>query len=613
MLSHKTKTFVFITFLSLLFCPIFGFSSFYINKLYGNLTDINNEMVQYTTNLIALKETNFNDTLAIGMINLENDIEGNKLAKKLIEKEKLANKIELYDDYRDMISDLYKGNIGGCFVSSNYSINLSGEDYEDTLSNGNKLPLASRVKVLYEYSEELKNQDSEVLTNSTNKKLTEPFSVLVMGVDSAINGLKANQAFNGDTLILATFNPNTLTATMFSIPRDLYVPIACNHNRYAKINSSAAYGSSCVINTVKQLTDIDIDYYVKINFTGVVELVEALGGVDVDVEKPDFQFNRQYDCKGMICEQDSKRQFGEHMIYVPIGKQTLNGEQALAYARNRHQFALSDISRNQHQQQIIEAMAQKLKSIRSINDFEKVLNTVSSNLETNMTPNQILSFYNVGKDMLANSSTTSLSIKKTYLSYYNLPVYLPRSGMYTSALGHYPESLEAITKLMKVNLGLEKEEVIKTFNISYNEDYTTPLVGKGLNGGAKLERVKSFIDANQYEADAWCRLNSIKCSFETTQSSKAYGTIIDQSAHEGELIKNLSNIKFYISDASITGPIQDDPNDNDNNDNNQNNEDNSNNNNKPDEDNESSDSGSNENNNNKPNTGDPLDGILPTP
>ena len=55
-----------------------------------------------------------------------------------------------------------------------------------------------------------------------------------------IDGLKANQSFNGDTLILATFNPNTLTATMFSLPRDLYVPIACNHNRYAKINSSVS-------------------------------------------------------------------------------------------------------------------------------------------------------------------------------------------------------------------------------------------------------------------------------------------------------------------------------------------------------------------------------------
>lgn len=633
MISKKTKTFIFITILSLLFCPIFGVSSYYINKIYGSISSINSDTITYTTNLIALKETNFDSNLSIGMISLENDIEGNDLAKKLIEKEKLSNKIELYDDYRDMISDLYAGKIGACFVSSNYAINLSGEDYQDTLSDGTKLSLANRVKVIKEYSEDRKNQDVNTLDTSKKKTLTEPFTVLVMGVDSAINGLKANQAFNGDTLILVTFNPNTLTATMFSIPRDMYVPIACNHNRYAKINSSAAYGSSCVISTVQQLTGIDIDYYVKINFTGVVELVDALDGIEVDVEEPDFNYNGRYDCKGMICEQNSLRQFGSNMIYVPTGKQTLDGEQALAYARNRHQFALSDIARNQHQQQIIESIAQKLKSVRSLNDFQTILNTVSNNTETNMTPNQILSFYNVGKDMLANTSTTSLSIKKTYLSYYSLPVYLPRSGRYTSALGYYPESLEAITKLMRVNLGLEKEEAIKTFSISYNEDYTTPITGKNLTGGAKLERVKSFIGSDQFDASAWCQMNDISCDFEATESAEEYGVIVEQSAHEGELLKSLSSITFYYSDASGEKPSIEDPDDdNENNNNNNENpgedEEPDNNNNDDDNQNEGNNSGENngdngneekpptgngndnENEQNKPND-DPLNGILP--
>ena len=84
---------------------------------------------------------------------------------------------------------------------------------------------------------------------------------------------------------------------MFSIPRDLYVPIACNNNRYAKINSSAAYGSSCVINTVQQLTDVNIDYYVKINFTGVVKLIDAIGGITVDVEPPNYQYKLYVHCR----------------------------------------------------------------------------------------------------------------------------------------------------------------------------------------------------------------------------------------------------------------------------------------------------------------------------
>lgn len=554
MLSKKTKTFIFITLITILFSFGFGGISYIINKEYGILSEVNSEKLLYTSNLIALKETTFSDGVTIGMIESENDIEGNVLAKKLIQKENISNKIQTYEDYHSMISDLYKGKIGACFVSSNYAINFANESFEadETAS----VPIDQKVKVIFEYSEEMKNQDTEVLNTKPTKKLTEPFTVLVMGVDSTLNGLKANQAFNGDTLILVTFNPSTLTATMFSIPRDMYVPIACNHDRYAKINSSAAYGSSCVINTVQNLTDIDIDYYVKINFTGVVDLVEALGGVTVEVQEPDFQTNAGVDCgkkdgKLRVCEQNSLRQFGKDMVYIPSGTQTLNGEQALAYSRNRHQYATSDIARNQHQQDVIVAMAQKLKEIRSLNDFQNILNTVSNNIETNMTPEQILSFYNVGKNMLIYSSGNTLSIKKTHLAYYSLPVWLPNSEMYTSALGYYPESLEAISNLMKVNLGLEKskEKPIKTFSISYNEEYTTPVVGKGLTGGQTLKTVKSFIGASKSSASAWCQEVGLSCSFETVTDSSSEGLIVDQSQHVGVLVKSINSIKFKVSDG----------------------------------------------------------------
>lgn len=555
MITKKNKTFIFLTIITLVLCPIFGVSSYFIHNVYGKISNMNRNTIIYTTYLITLKETNFTQQLPIGMVTSQSDnIEGSVLGEKLIKNEGLKNEIYQYEDYDSMLSDLEKGKIGGAIIPSNYQTLL--DNYEtDIEDKENRTELSKRIKILYEYSEERTNQDVITLNQSKNKTLTEPFTILVMGVDSAKDGLKANQAFNGDTLILITFNPNTLTATMFSLPRDLYVPIACNHNRYAKINSSAAYGSSCVIKTIQQLTDINIDYYVKINFTGVVQLINALGGVTVDVEEPDFQFNNRIDCKGMICEQNSKRQFGNEIIYVPTGKQKLNGEQALAYARNRHQFAIGDIARNQHQQQVIEAMAHELKNINSITEFQNLLETVSNNIETNMTPEQMMSFYTVGKDMLINSSGNSLSIKKTYLSYYNLPVWQPRAERYTSALGYYPESLEAIIKLMKINLELETEQPTKTFSISYNEDYTTPLVGKGLTGGEKLERVKSFIGASETEALNWCQLNQLSCSFETITDYQLAGLIINQSAHEGELVKSISKITFYISNGLGTPPI----------------------------------------------------------
>ena len=106
----------------------------------------------------------------------------------------------------------------------------------------------------------MENQD---VIEGTNRPITEPFTILLMGVDSMYDGLSKNAAFNGDTLLLVTFNPNTLNATMFGIPRDTYVPIACRDNRENKINSAAAYGSKCMVDTIENLIELDIDYYMK--------------------------------------------------------------------------------------------------------------------------------------------------------------------------------------------------------------------------------------------------------------------------------------------------------------------------------------------------------------
>lgn len=545
LLARKTKTFVFLTFLSILFSPVFIGSSYIIDTVFnGYLGGMNKEELEYKTNLIALKETTFKSTSTLGMIESEDDVEGHKLAKKLIKENDLTNKIKYYEDYHSLITALYKKEIDACFVSGNFSVIFENE----TFISEDEDPISEKVKIIYEYSESMENQDNEILSASKEKSLTEPFTVLIMGVDSAQDGLKANQAFNGDTLILVTFNPNTLTATMFSIPRDMYVPIACNNNRYNKINSSAGYGSSCVIKTIQQMTGITIDYYLKVNFKGVVQLIDALGGVTVDVEEPDFSYDAAH--KGQVCEQSSNRSYYE-LICMNPGVQTLNGEQALAYARCRHLYATSDIARTQHQQQLIEAAAQKLKTINSLEDFEKILNAVSNNIETNITPEQIMSFYTVGKDMLlsSNKNSTALSIKKTYLSYYSLPIYQPWADRYTSALGYYPGSLDAITTLMKQNLGLEKPKAIKTFDIAYNEDYTTPLTGYGITSGGKLERMPNLFGQEKYYVENWCQQRDINCTFTVKESTEPKDTIFSQSAHEGLLLKPIKDIEFYVSDG----------------------------------------------------------------
>ena len=549
--KKNIKYYIFLI-ITIILTVIFFFISYYINTIYNSLSNLNKDTITYTTNLITLNDNEFNKNSNIGMINNEDDIEGYILANKLIKKENLKNDITLYDDYYKMLRDLYNQDIDAIFVSGNYKVLFNKEEPYTNI--------ATDTKIIYKYSEKLKNQDNLA---SSNKKLTEPFTVLLMGVDSELNGLNANQAFNGDTLMLITFNPKTLTASMFSIPRDLYVPIACNNDKLSKINSSAAYGTKCVIDTITNLTDINIDYYVKINFKGVVSLVDALGGITVDVPI-DF------------CEQNSNREFGDATICLKKGVQTLNGEEALALARHRKTLPRGDIDRIANQQKIIEALINKVKNIRSFQEFENILNSVSNNTATNMTTNQILSFYNVGKDILINNLSgedINFDIKKTYLEYYDLPVYLPYSGITTSALGYYQESLDEIITMMKVNLNLIEETPNKTFKIDYNEDYTTKVYGKKLYGGEKIKTMTNLIGKSKEEAINYANEVNINIEFvEVDQNSEYYNPYVTnnkiaaQSIHENALLANYNELTIYIN--NVNEELDNNLDNNNNNDNN---------------------------------------------
>lgn len=554
----KKKTFILISIITFIFVPIFGFASYYIDKMYNKLENFTlKETSTYTSVLLTLKDTEITSDSKLGMISNTNDKEGYILAKELIDKEKLKNEIVSYDDFLIMLNALYTKEIDGIFLSGNYKILFGTED--------NYKNIGEETKVVYSHSKEMKNDESSLIST---KKLTEPFTVLVLGVDSeSQGGLNPNAAFNGDTLMLITFNPNTLSATMFSIPRDMYVPIACNGNRYNKINSAAAYGTTCVINTIKQMTDIDIDYFVKVNFKGVVDLVNALGGVDVDVEEPDFDYDKAH--KGLVCEQDSQRRFGENLVCITPGENVhLDGEQALAYARCRHLYLLSDISRNKHQQAILEAVAKKLVHVSSFSDFEKLLDTISNNIATNMQTNQILSFYQTIKNMLINTLNGEdfITIQKTYLEYYSLPVYLPSSGMTTSALGYYPNSLKAITNAMKENLNLIKPETIKTFDYDYNTDYeyTSDVIGKGIRTGATINLMPNLSGQSVSYAESWASKNGITLNKEFVESESVPGIIINQSVHAGTLLSNISNVTIYISKTKIQTSTPSTDNDKDN-------------------------------------------------
>ena len=537
--GKRKKLFTTISIVMLVFVPIFSIGSFYINKTFSKIGKINKTKITYSTSLISETGTIIrnNSSVNIGMISDEHDIEGYILAHKLLEKEALDKvNIEYYDDYTIMLNDLHDKKLQGVLISSNYSI-MFGED--------ETLEWINSTKPIYSYSEEREKDEAE----STNKSLDKPFSILLIGVDSVNPKMNANQSFNGDTLMVLTFNPNTLNATMFSIPRDTYTTIACK-NRVNKINTSAYYGTKCVIDTVEKFVDIDIDYYVKINFKGVVALVDALGGVAVDVP---YSF----------CEQNSNREFGSSTVYVEKGMQRLNGEQALALARNRKRWpgycaskwnlgVRNDFVRGQNQQLVVTGIAKEIKNIRSVPDFYDIIDAVSSNIDTNITTNQLLSFYEVAKNILMTALSSNddfITIERTYLTGYDLLI----DGRYT--FQYYDSSLKAIVEAMKYNLELEEPDHITTFDFSVKETYEKSVIGRTYSSTQpKIETLPNFVGKTKAEVQAWANSKSIAVVYQNVSvgnnlfdETKGDDVIVSQSVRATTLLDKITTVTFYVN------------------------------------------------------------------
>ena len=528
LMSKKNKTVIFLSFIALLIAAVSLVGSLTINKVYGILDSMSKDKILYTTNMILLNDKEFSNTndFKVGILNNETDVEGNILPKEYIKKEKLKVNVTEYDSNFELLEKLYGGELDAIFITSNYIIKFEGYDAYKNIEN--------EVKVQFTYSKEMKNQDYIENPGTVDK----PFTVLIMGVDSTSDVLNANQAFNGDTLMLMSFNPNTLNATVFSIPRDTYVPIACLKGESSKINSSAAYGSTCVINTIENLVDIKIDYYVKINFKGVVDLVNALDGIDITVpEKINF------------CEQNSKRsKKPEDLQCIKSGFQHMDGEQALAFARHRHTLPAGDFQRVQHQQLVVEAIANSAKNLKNVDAFFKVLDSISANIDTNMSTNQMMNLYNVGKSMIfSGNSGSMINIQKTYLTGYDLTMYVNnlRSSVYT--FQYYEQSLEEIKHALKVTLELEKNEPVKTFNFSVNDTYEVPVIGKKYYTVKRQESIPNFKNKSIEYAKSWCEARGIEVFVNvTTSEDYTNGTIINQSVRNGVLTTNVQTITFDV-------------------------------------------------------------------
>ena len=518
-----------------------GYGGYYINKMYSSLASMTTSSTSYSTSLVTLSSNKVNSVKKIkdgkiGMLSDSTSTVGYTLPLEVIDKQKLTNEVLEYDDFVQVISALLDKEIDYAFLPTNYVIMFSDMDGVDFSK------LAEETKIIYTKTTEVVNEEN------TNTKLDKPFTVLLMGVDSEVEDL-ANASFNGDSLMLITFNPTTLSSTILSIPRDSYVPIACFPNkRKNKITHAAWYGEKCMIETIQNFTGINIDYYVKINFKGVVKLVDNLGGVELDIP---YAF----------CESNSNRLFGSSTVYVEAGLQVLDGEKALAYARNRHSwpqlcgarysnYNSNDFIRGQHQQQVVQALMNKLKEVRSLNKVSEVLDTISNSMETNMSTSEILSLYNIGKDILAKGNgelSDLVSMQRLYLNGTDAYIYEPTMNLNLYNYVIYENSLKAVVEAMKINLGLEEPTMEKTFSFSIDKEYEETVIGQKVTGGSTVQKLPNFSGSTEAQARAKCNQLGISCSFKTvTEGSGENNTVIAQSLTAGYDVSYVKSLTLTL-------------------------------------------------------------------
>lgn len=205
---------------------------------------------------------------------------------------------------------------------------------------------------------------------------TKPFSILLMGVDTGDSERQSTWEGNSDSMILVTVNPKTKKTTMTSLERDVLIELTGPEDNdmngvQAKLNAAyASGGAQMAIMTIQDLLDINIDYYMQINMQGLVDLVDAIGGITVT---NDFNFPIS------ISENEP-----EYTATVEPGTHKINGEQALVYARMRYDDPEGDYGRQKRQREVIQKVLKKILALDSVSSYKKILSAVSKNMQTNI-------------------------------------------------------------------------------------------------------------------------------------------------------------------------------------------------------------------------------------
>ena len=269
-------------------------------------------------------------------------------------------KAETYESLTDEANGLLNGNIDAAIFNEGY-ISLIDESVEG---------FSDQVKILYQYG--IKTEIKEEKQASVD----EPFNVFISGIDVA-GPITTNS--RSDVNIIMTVNPQTRKILLSTTPRDYYVTIPeVSGEKRDKLTHAGIYGVDRSMATLENLYGIDISYYARINFTSLVKIVDALGGVDVD---SDYEFTTLH---------------GNYKINK--GMNHLNGEQALGFARERYSFEDGDNQRGRDQEKVLTAIIHKAMTPAILKNANELIAGVSDSVQTNMTSEEMSKFIQMQLD-----------------------------------------------------------------------------------------------------------------------------------------------------------------------------------------------------------------------
>ena len=388
-------------------------SLFALQQFVGFTSHINatSNYSEYSLSVVVLKDSDINNIAQLSSVMGPTDTDNENIQKLIADIKSSQNKDLTVDKSTSYLST-YKSLISGeakAVVLNSVFENIIEAEYPD---------YASKIKKIY-----TKKMTKEVETPKVSKDRF--FNIYVSGIDTygAISSVSRS-----DVNILMTVNRDTKRILLTTTPRDSYVPIADGgNNQKDKLTHAGIYGVDSSIHTLENLYGVDINYYVRLNFTSFLKLIDLLGGVDV--------YNDQ--------EFNAHTNNGKN---YPVGTLHLDSKDALGFVRERYSLADGDRDRGRNQQKVIVAILQKLTSAEALKNYDSIIKGLQDSIQTNMPLETMMNLVNAQLESGGTYKINSQDLKGT--GRMDLPSYaMPDSNLYMMEISD--SSLESVKAAIK--------------------------------------------------------------------------------------------------------------------------------------------------------------------